>query len=390
MQKANIIVFVILLGFSASIAPADSTVTTKAGAICTKKGESRVVKSVKLVCTKSGNQLKWKVSKPKTKTPKPNPGSKQPAQPILPITFDNLDRNRTSVEAKRKVNELFLKTTPVESTAIYYVGPNVREDILIEEKRLLQIGERFFYQYFKPSKFHVLLFSEKDVDWLEANQEPKFRNRSSLKQSIQSAPTWCNWAGATRHENGEPLFYMCLQTTGRGIADKQTSIHEYFHLLQFEYNGSEKMPCWIMEGTATFFGVALGVGPADPTGVLADNFLRDLAYNYNPQGITEIKYPNSTMRDALLTENGPISIMKELEFPTANASRNCAAWGAYTAGWLATEALVAVAGVETFMDFLKLINTEVSWKIAFEKTYNMSVDTFYQKLSPYLRSKLAN
>jgi len=390
MPKVKILFFIILFGFSASIAPANSAVAPKTGSICVKKGESKVIKGVKFICTKSGNQLKWKSSQPKTKTPKPNPGDKQPAQPILPITFDNLDRNRTSVEAKRKVNELFLKTTSVESTAIYYVGPNVREDILIEEKRLLQIGERFFYQYFKPKKFHVLLFSEKDVDWLEANQEPKFRNRSSLKQSIQDAPAWCNWAAATRHDNGELLFYMCLQTTGRGIADKQTSIHEYFHLLQFEYNGLEKMPCWILEGTATFFGVALGIGPADPTGVSADKFLRDLAYNYNPQNVKEIKHPNSTMRDALLAENGPISIMKELEFPTASSTKNCAAWGAYTAGWLATEALVAVAGVETFMDFLKLTETETTWKIAFEKTYNMSVDTFYQKLSPYLRSRLAN
>lgn len=390
MRKIVAILVVSLLSISASVTPATSAVKPKPGAVCVKKGESRSVKGIKLTCSKTGKQLKWKVAKSQSVVAKPNTTKPESPKPQLPITFDNLDREGTANLANRLVNEYYLKTSPVSSTAIHYVGPTVREDILAEEKRLLQIGERFFYDYFKPAKFHVLVFSEKDGDWLDSTKDPAFHNRSSLKKSIEASGNWCTWAGATRHVNGEPLFYMCLQTTGRSTADKQTTIHEYFHLLQDSFGGQEKMPCWIMEGSATFFGISLGVSPVDPLRIAADKFLLELSYNYNPQGTVEINGPNTTMRDDLLRDNGAISIMKELEFLSANSNRNCPAWGAYTAGWLATEALVAVDGVEKFLGFLQQIPKETSWKVAFEKTYNMSTEVFYQKLAPYLISRLAN
>ena len=56
---------------------------------------------------------------------------------------------------------------------------------------------------------------------------------------------------------------------------------------------------------------------------------------------------------------------------------------------MVTEALIAVKGYKTYMDFVATFPNKNDWKLEFKKSYGLTPDEFYLKLAPYLRARLA-
>lgn len=279
--------------------------------------------------------------------------------------------------------------TQPRSNANFRVGPNVRVDLLDEEKRLLIIAERMFSGYFFPEYYEILIFSERDGTWADKEKELLLGlSNWSISKDIANNPNACNFAGATRTMKNIPMYSMCLDSRGRGIEDKQTTIHEYFHLVQQKYS-LEKMTCWLVEGSATYFGIALGVDGSDSSGESSLRFINSLANQYNPNGIGT-KGSRDELRAKLSTDNGAISVLRDLEIRPfeIRAPGSCLNLAAYTVGSIATEALIAVKGFKTYMDFISTFPTSVDWKIEFRKYFEISPDDFYLKLAPYLRGRL--
>ena len=376
----------------------------KLGAKCTK------VNAVfgSLICKKVGNKLVWQkkvAAKPSpsasptaspsasaiptpspsaSPTPTPTPESTGPSSPI---TFDNLDTKWTSTVARQNLANELTKLTQPKSAAIYHVGPTVRDDLYSEEKRLLVIAEKMFSAYYAPITFDVLMYSEKDGIW--ADQEKSTLSNDtywSISRDIANNPYACNFAGATFTKTGGAMYSMCLDTKGRAINDKQTSIHEYFHLVQQKYS-LNKMACWMVEGSATYFGVALGVDGEDPTGKSTTIFLNQLAGQYNPGGPRNLGSA-SKLRQKISTDEGAVQVLKDLEL---NPGRDvdCLSYAAYSVGAIATEALIGARGFKSYMDFVATFPTASDWKLEFKKAYGLTPDEFYLKLAPYLRARLA-
>jgi hypothetical protein len=372
----------------------------KLGAKCAKINSI----SGSLICKKSGNKLTWQrkvVAKPTPQpaiSPTPSPSAQstptvtptpapEPTGPSAPITFDNLDSKWTASIARKNLADEYAKLTQPKSAAIYHVGPTVKEDLYAEEKRLLTIAERMFSGYYNPTKFDVLMYSEKDGTWAD-EVKSKLSNDTqwSISRDIANNPYGCNFAGATFTKDGGSMYSMCLDTKGRGINDKQTSIHEYFHLVQQKYS-LNKMSCWLVEGSATYFGVALGVDGEDPTGKSTTTFLNQLANQYNPGG-SRNQGSASKLRAQILTDAGAVKVMQDLE---VNPGRDvdCLSYAAYSVGAIATEALIGAKGFKAYMDFVSTFPTTIDWKSDFAKSFGLTPNEFYLKLAPYLRARLA-
>jgi hypothetical protein len=60
---------------------------------------------------------------------------------------------------------------------------------------------------------------------------------------------------------------------------------------------------------------------------------------------------------------------------------------AYALGSMAAEALVAVKGQEGMNNFYKASARTGDWKASFQEAFGLSVDNFYEKLTPYLASQ---
>jgi hypothetical protein len=385
-----------------AISPAS---TAKLGAKCSKVNTT----SGSLICKKVGSKLIWQkkaITKPSptptataspTPTPTPTPTSTptvsptptptpEPTGPSAPITFDNLDLKWTASIARQNLAAEFAKLTQPKSTAIFHIGPNVREDLVIEEKRLLAIAERMFSGYFNPAKYDIVMYSEKDGAWADQKLGTLVNYPPTISKDIASNPRECNSAGAMIHKDGGPVYQMCIDTGGRKINDKQTSIHEYFHLVQFKHSLFD-MACWMVEGSATYFGVALGVDGTDPTGQSTTTFLNQLVGQYNPGGPRNAGSANK-LREKLSTDSGLLEVLRALEVKPEQAV-DCPSLGAYSVGAVITEALIGVKGFKTYMDFVATFPAKNDWKLEFKKSYGLTPDEFYLKLAPYLRARLS-
>ena len=393
---------VVAAGLFLSIPAISQGATAKLGAKCTKINST----SGSLVCKKTKGKLIWQqkvVAKPiptptSSPTPEPTPiptpnttptpiptPSPEPTGPSAPITFDNLDVKWTASVARQNLAEEYAKLLLPRTTAIFHIAQSVREDLVTEEKRLLAIAERMFSGYFTPAKYDVVMYSEKDGTWADKELGTLVNYPPTISQDIASNPNDCNSAGAMVTKDGGPLYQMCIHTKGRGINDKQTSIHEYFHLVQFKYSLFD-MTCWMLEGSATYFGVALGVDGADPTGKSTTVFLNQLMNQYNPGGSTNAG-SGEILRKKLSTDTGLLEVLHALDARVDPAK--CPSMGAYSVGAVVTEALIAVKGYKTYMDFVATFPNKNDWKLEFKKSYGLTPDEFYLKLAPYLRARLA-
>ena len=314
-------------------------------------------------------------------TPTPSPVATGPA---AAITLDNLEVNWVNLTARKELLRVFdTLTTPVGAYEVI-AGPNVIPAQIEEEKRLLDIAARMFSGYFKPTKYQVIFFSEKDGAWADqalATYGGGFPN--TIEKEIAKSSNGCNFAFATRGKNQTPIYYQCMDTRGRYINDKQTAIHEYFHLVQDHYQGMGKTPCWVTEGAAQYFGMALGVDNADPTGKATLTFTRNLSFAFNPSGDYNLG-PNTNLRDKVETFVGFREVMTLLD----QKQVNCLPLAAYAVGSILTEVLIATSGFETYMQFVKSFQSESDWKVAFKKVYGLSSDEFYEKAWPYFKERL--
>ena len=314
-----------------------------------------------------------------TPTPTPTPAPTAPAQPI---TFENLDFIWTSKVARTEILTEFAKLKKPEGAYELFVGPTVASGDIVEEKRLLNIATTMFSEYFLPKKYQVVYFSERDANWAE---ETKTNIGAAYHTTFQAAiDTYnrgygCNFAFATKGKDSIPVFFSCLDSKfARGIHDKQTAIHEYFHLAQAKYD-FKKMPCWMLEGSATYFGAALGIDGTDPSGKSSFEFIWQLARNQDTPKLVE----------NLKNDVGVLEVFKQLDKNAYELGMtSCTSLGAYTVGSIATEALIAVKGYKTYMDFVTTFSNTSDWKAEFRKTYGLSAEDFYLKLAPYLRYRI--
>jgi hypothetical protein len=376
--------------------------TPKVGAKCIKLNSA----SGSLICKKVGGKLLWQkkvvvkaapapspspIATP-TPTPIPTPAptptptpTPEPTGPSSPITFDNLDLKWTSIIARNELNAQIAKLTTPKSTVEIISGPNVVASQLEEEKRLLSIAETLFSKYYQPTSYQVVFFSEKDGAWADQALATYGGSYGSLVTEIAKWPNGCNFAFATTGKKG-PIYYQCMDTRGRGDNDKQTAIHEYFHLVQQKFkNGS--MACWLLEGSATYFGVALGVDGADTSGATGRKFIQQLAYQYNPGG-SPSNPPNTRMRDIAQTTEGVVKLLTDLELQPRSPQDNCLTLGAYSGGHIATEALIAVKGFTTYMTFLESLKNGKEWQENFQINFGISTQEFYKKLAPYFKTRI--
>jgi len=379
-----------MTSFSAVKKPASKSVAVKKPVVKKTVAKKSVTKKKKSVTKKP--VVKKVVAKP---TPTPSPSTvveapkvveptpkPAPTTPAQPITFENLDFIWTSKVARTEILTEFAKVNKPENAYEMFTGPTVTSEDIVEEKRLLDIATTMFSSYYLPKKYQVVYFSERDANWAE---ETKTKIGAAYHTTFQSEinkwPFGCNFAFATKGKDSIPVFFSCLDSKfARGIHDKQTAIHEYFHLVQAKYE-FKKMPCWMLEGSATYFGATLGIDGTDPTGKSSFEFIWQLARNPNTPKLVE----------NLKNDVGVLEVFKQLDKNAYELGMtSCTSLGAYTVGSIATEALIAVKGYKTYMDFVATFPNTSDWKAEFKKTYGLSAEDFYLKLTPYLRYRITS
>lgn len=340
-----------------------SAATTKAGAKCSSIGITSTVGAKTFICVKTSGKTVW---------------DKGAATP----TFDNLDTKRVRRIAFAEINKAVASSPKISSNITFISGKTVSPSELKVEKSALLRAERFWADTYKPAKAIAAHFTERDVDWVDAaycsqaNYCPTGGN-SVISAMIKNDLNNCTSAFATRTKDGVPFFAQCLGSGSANQKNRQTGPHEYFHWVQGEYSDFGTLPNWFLEGSADYFGDALGSWTGKGVPSTMDEMQYESSYNWRNQDLCplgELKI-DDVVKCFKFTYQRPA--------PPAAGSRWMMAHVSYYMGSQATEAMIAVKGIGTFKAFLKDLKGN-DFDTVFAKHYGLTVDEFYPKVAKYV------
>jgi hypothetical protein len=243
----------------------------------------------------------------------------------------------------------------------------------------------FWTDFYKPVAVNIGYFVESDINWVDegfciAVGYCAGGNSNNFKVSglYPAGSPGCDGAFASRLRNGEQFFVQCIGRGSDSLKNRQTGAHEYFHFVQNELQqGRPFFPNWWLEGAADFFGDVMGAydGSSYPMGI--DQMQFESSYNWIQQDLCDV----SSLK--------PDSLVNCFKFtygqagPPKPGDRWMMAHVSYYMGSLATEAMLAVSGLNTYKAFMKDL-AQLSFDEAIEKNYGLPIDDFYLKVSKYV------
>jgi hypothetical protein len=424
ISLASSLVLVALPAFSASIA----------GTKCAKAGITKTSANVKYTCVKQGSKLVWNKSvtmKPTAKlaptslaTPSPSTLPKFDEETIKigePCTSDY--RGKTVVNSKGaficKHDDISAfrwfsteppkpveapKPTPTATPTPQAKGANgykyygnVYEELkkylspdystlritfhISDEakKRPIQtyldsvaLGARLWYQDFNNTDVNIILFTEKDGEWIDQKQSQLMGNWQLLPEQLQSnrMKIYGCHVGGFYFPN---IVLGCVNPEMHAddlFAASMMFVHEFAHLSVFTSkqlsstpigDKSRFRPAWVEEGGGTFFG-NFGAYVLDPT------FAADRENFYDLMQTTV----NRKSREDV------INMYKTLESTNYGDKT---VQDAYFLGSIGFEYLAKEYGVQKIFDANRLFFKGNTWAYAFQTTYGISLDTFYSKMA---------
>lgn len=324
-------------------------------------------------------------------TPSPSISSTISPRPTT-LTLDSLDPYWTPIIAMERVNSHLEKQPKVRGFGNFVTSPKTPKEALAQEQALLDSSVALWSSYFRNDKVTVVMFTNEEGDWADQallTNGGNFPGKVSDEVKKQSQFN-CNFGFATSAEQGtKPIYYMCTDLRGRRDVERHNTPHEYFHLVQQKLvwsKGFQEFPVWLHEGSATFFGTAVGFFPEDRTGTMSLKFFQELYWSYDPDntGVRDQQRLVKVLEN--LTESQTIKLFQPLE-KTQRDGYPSQRFAHYALGAIATEALVAVYGFETYMEFLNDFSRYGDWRRNFASRFGVEVEDFYRKLTPYLKAK---
>lgn len=299
------------------------------------------------------------------------------------ISIDNLAYSKVGKASFVSVAKNLKSAGKVPSNVNFVVGPNVSKAEVKLERKLVGKAVKVFSKWYVPEKFTVVMFSEKDGAWADKAMATYggsyFSSISNAIKQETSRGNPCGFAFATTAKDGTPIYYGCTDSfRTRDWVYQQTPPHEYFHLVQNQYG---KLPQWLLEGSAAFFGAAIGYGDISPNGSKSKEFFRGTSGNFDPQN----QGPDRNRLVKLLRTLTPEQSKKMYQDLETFNWQDGDRLSHYALGGLATEVLVGVWGLDKYMEMLEKTSA-TDWKASFSSTYGLSVEEFYVKLVPYLKA----
>lgn len=182
----------------------------------------------------------------------------------------------------------------------------------------------------------------------------------------------------TTADDGSPVFVLIY---GSNPFDKleDAIAHEYFHVLQHQLLApsdnhlSEVDPYWLVEGMAMYADHAYSQSRSDRRPFLGDRYTpyADLADAINLKEIITPRYLENVAIESTFRDG-------------------CAIHPIYTyaIAFAGAHFLVEKAGEDSVVEFWRLFSQRPNWQQAFEETFGMGIEDFYDSFQEWLPDQL--
>lgn len=306
---------------------------------------------------------------------------KSPDITSLEMTLDNYEPSLVAAKSQALITEYLSKQSGKNEIEIRS-GENVTQAESDLQLARLQDSLKFWSSFYER-KIIVILYTGKDSDWAADQLTVAGYDNSSLLQRLDPDGNCLTSLAYTSEAND--YFAHCIRPSSSDIRESVIAPHEYAHLpLLSRYNNqgirsAAANPIWANEGGAEFLAMAL---TKESGGVGASYFYKVHWNMLGPAKVAPSAGFNEAIKSrlAVITNEETVAMMREMETRPALTSQS-----PYSTGKWATEVLVAVYGVEAYLAYLDGLSPQVLWKESFENTFGVSVDTFYEKLTPHFR-----
>lgn len=312
------------------------------------------------------------------------------------ITFDNLEPVNTSLIAYKNVNDYLDKLPKASAKPILHISDEASKREYLSYLVGIERISTLWSELVMPGELNVVLFTEKDSDWVDKKQieltgEWKMDNEL---QSNRLKKYGCNIGGM--YLPGVLFFCVKDRVEYPGVPEYYPQAHlfahEYTHYMEMKVRNwmgyvkgtgiGKRNTCWNEEGFATFYGFAVGSNPFGVDGKDRRKFVSELLWNYDDRR----NQPHGTLEAQIRL--GKVEETRRLFAMLENTPWPCdETQNAYALGSLAAEALVAVKGHEGMVKFYRASARTGDWRASFQEAFGISVDSFYEKLTPYLASQ---
>ena len=180
---------------------------------------------------------------------------------------------------------------------------------LARERRSIQRSVALFAGFTHPSNVDVVYATGADIPWVE-NLFAERGYQISIRWWMERDD--CNIA-LSFMQGETPVIFQCLGPNRDFAMYQQIGAHEYAHQIQNAYmkSGLSSIPGWLIEGSASFFGIASAVY-GEGLGIDGiDTYLRTYASsNYSLD--VAARLPQGTAQLLTILRNGDAAAAKEI------------------------------------------------------------------------------
>ena len=305
----------------------------------------------------------------------------------VPISLDNLELNRTHREAWESVSAAKNSNDPVLPAITIYKSPMVTDAMVaFEQSALLRVAQ-LWGNDFIPTNARIIysLIGDHPTErtWLIDTTD----ELGGLSYMLYGFG-WGDWyedsCGALGSNGGG--FYTIVQCLGRSepaVKSQQIIAHEYTHWYQFSQNIPQHGPNWLVEGGATFYGMAMAFEGSQKAETYRLRYFREFMNAADFENGSDWGGFKRSILES--TDEEFAELMTEREtFDSRGGS------GSYILGAIASEALVASFGHEDMRSFYRSFVDTPDWRSSFETIYGTTVQEFYKQLRPYAVAVIEN
>lgn len=282
-----------------------------------------------------------------------------------------------------------IKPSQTEYDIKYTTSPKVTDEMLFHQQRLLQRAADYWSFEYTPRGVQVLYFTESEGQWADdyIATQPNWSNGTGGTIQNRIKQNGCGFAIAFK-ANGRQVFLQCLRDQQTELAYDQVGPHEYSHWVQYEIESAlfVRMPAWLVEGTANYYGIAIGLAEADGGMQAANTSLAGHATQFDLG--TQSQFASFKLLD--LFRAGSIDDV------TIVFNRSGPVWEQYLVGSLVSEWLVWKYGPQTYFAWLKeVIDTRSGWDKTdfaatneiFRKHFGFEWADLSRQIAPYLATR---
>lgn len=407
-KRLAIVASVLSLAFLASPLQAAAP---KAGSACAKVGATSTIAGKKYTCIKSGKKLVWNkgvlvkpVVKPTPvasptptatptpeKTPTPTPTPTPAPTPLETKSSEDIQNLAILEKAWSQVRDL--KPAQDANRIVFLIDPKFPSESRDAIKRGIDITVSKFDYLFKVRKpiyaifstsaaFEVAQFQKYDLmqeTYLAEDRANPFEKQSraeAYKMIDSGAKNWAS-GGTMPLYNGpmEPAgyyLYFRLHPENQDPSTVLLGAHETGHLLQWQINWDfpHTVPAWWIEGQAQMIGESVASQAKD--------------FSEYEKFLKAQTTPNFGGGFFAGTTN-----LKELEGDSVNRTNfSCPLCGSrlvYSRGKVAINFLAGKYGSDKVLSFMGTLSRGNRWWQSFEKTFGVSVESFYAEYDSYAK-----